>query len=89
MKLGTAKGRMAGEGLSNINVTRLVRRQRSSHEDSKMKIHVATFSEYDSKFKVTRSKSMVWCEKVCHKEYTCEIWKPYLSRFISYEVFEK
>ena len=40
---------------------------------------------WDSKFKVTRSKIMVWCERSCHKEYTCEIWKPCLLRFISYD----
>ena len=33
------------------------------------------------KVKVTRSKFMVWRERSCHKEYTCEIWKPCLSRF--------
>ena len=29
------------------------------------------------KVKVTRSKIMVPCERSCHKEYTCAIWKPY------------
>ena len=26
---------------------------------------------------------MVPCERSCHKEYTCEIWKPYLLRYLS------
>ena len=35
--------------------------------------------------KVIRSKIMVWRERFCHKEYTCGIWKPCLSPFISYD----
>ena len=65
--------------------TRVVRRQRRSQRGNQIKI--TTFSECHSKFKVkvTRSKFMVWCERSCHKEYTCEIWKPYLSGFTIYE----
>ena len=57
---------------SNIIGTR-VRRQRSSPRGNQIKI--TAFSECHSKFKVkvTRSKFMVWCERSCHKEYTCEI----------------
>ena len=32
-----------------------------------------------SQVKVIRSNIMVGCERSCHKEYTCEILKPYLS----------
>ena len=35
-------------------------------------------SRSNFKVKVTRSKIMVPCEKSCHKEYTCAIWKPHL-----------
>ena len=35
-------------------------------------------SRSNLKVKVTRSKIMVWCERSCHKECTCEIWKSYL-----------
>ena len=30
-------------------------------------------------------KHLVLMERSCHKEYTCEIWKPYLLRFKSYD----
>ena len=64
--------------------TRVVRRQRNLPRGNQ--IQIETFSLSDSKFKVkvTRLKIMVWCEKSCHKEYTCEIWKPYLFWFESY-----
>ena len=67
------------------NKTGVVRRQRSSPRGNQ--IWKATSSVCDSKFKVkvTRSKIMLWCERFCHKEYTCEIWKPYLSWFINYD----
>ena len=32
-------------------------------------------SRSNFKVKVTRSKIMAWCERSCHKEYTCEVWK--------------
>ena len=51
--------------------TRVVRRQRSSPRGNQIKIE--TFSECHSKFKVKRSEIMVWYERSCHKEYTCEI----------------
>ena len=35
-------------------------------------------SRSNFKVKFTRSKIMVWCERSCLKEYTCEIWKSYL-----------
>ena len=42
-------------------------------------------SRSNFKVKVTMSKIMVWCKRSYHKKYTCEIWKPCLSRFISYD----
>ena len=30
-------------------------------------------------------KIMVWCERSCDKEYTCELWKPYLLQCINYD----
>ena len=41
-------------------------------------------SRSNFKVKVTRSKIMVPCERSCHKEYKCAIWKPYLFWFESY-----
>ena len=40
-------------------------------------------SRSNFKVKVTRSKIVVLCERSCHKEYTYEIWKFYLSEFIN------
>ena len=34
-------------------------------------------SRSNFKVKATRSKITVPCERSCHKEYTCAIWKPY------------
>ena len=66
------------EVLGSMFNTRVVRRQRSSPRGNQIKI--PTFSECHSKFKVKfiRSEIMVWSERSCHKEYTCEIWKTYL-----------
>ena len=36
------------------------------------------------KVKVTRSKIVEPCERSCHNEYTCEIWKPYVLWYLSY-----
>ena len=41
-------------------------------------------SRSNFKVKVTRSNFMVPCERSCHKEYTCAIWKPYHFWFESY-----
>ena len=42
-------------------------------------------SRSNFKVKVTRLNIMAWCERSCHTEYTCEIWKRCLSWFISYD----
>ena len=46
-------------------------------------------SSLNFKVKDTRSKIMKWCERSCHKEYIYEIWKPCLSRFISYKFWKR
>ena len=52
---------------------------------SKPKVWQTKFSQCRSKVtvKVTCSKSMVPSERCCHKEHTCQIWKPYLWRWKS------
>ena len=55
--------------------TTLAGRQPSLNEQLRLK-----FFKSRSKFKVkvTMSIIMVQCERSCHKQYTCAIWKPYL-----------
>ena len=50
----------------------------------KSRLHIFK-SRSNFKVKVTRSKMFVPHERSCHKEYTCEKWKPYLYWFISYD----
>ena len=58
--------------------TRVVRRQWSNQ------IHIATLSEWESKFKVSRSKIMILCEKFCGKEHSseCKMWTKYICTVV-------
>ena len=57
------------------NTTTLAVRQPSLNRSHEIKFFE---SRSNFKVKVMRSKIMVPCERSCHKEYTCAIWKPYL-----------
>ena len=52
--------------------------QRDRRIDRQMSFNVPRFRERRG------TKIIVWCERSCLREHTCEVWKSYLLLFISY-----